>query len=67
MPVAFFIYPSGGPLMPSTSDARATEPSRLGEAEKSGSIVGKQRFPGNFSPPFPDKDLGYGPPATSDF
>jgi hypothetical protein len=69
MPVAFFIYPSGGadPLMPATLDARATEPSRIGLAEKSRSIFSKQRFLGNFSLPFPDKDLGHGSAAASDF
>jgi hypothetical protein len=53
--------------MPATSDARATEPSRIGEAEKSRSIVSKQRFLGNFSLPFPDKDLEHGSAAASDF
>jgi hypothetical protein len=67
MPVAFFIYPSGGPLMPSTSDARATELSRIGKAEKSRTIFSKRRFLENFSLPFPDKDLGHGSAATSDF
>jgi hypothetical protein len=53
--------------MPVTSDARATEPSHIGEAEKSRSIFNEQRFLGNFSLPFPDKDLGHGSAAASDF
>jgi hypothetical protein len=53
--------------MPATLDARATEPSRIGETEKSRSIFSKQRFLGNFFLQFPDKDLGHGSAAASDF
>jgi hypothetical protein len=53
--------------MPATLDARAIKPSRIGEAEKSRSIFSKQRFLGNFSLPFPDKDLGNGSAAAWDF
>jgi hypothetical protein len=67
MPVAFFIYPSGGSIDACHVRCSRNRPARIGEAEKSRSIFSKQRFLGNFSLPFPDKDLGHGSAATFDF
>ena len=67
MPVAFFIYPSGGSIDAFHVRCSRNRAIAYRRAREISQIFSKERFLGNFSLPFPDKDLGHGSAATSDF